>query len=473
MINLKTNRLLIGLIFTTLTFATFISCKVDEPIKQYTIIFHSNGGTTIENLIMNSGEPLIKPIDPTKSDSIFDGWFIDEGKTEPFTFGVTYYTTLGFDLYAKWAKACNINFNTDGGTVIPLTIVNSGKYIIKPNDPIKLGYLFGGWFADSNFTNLFDFSVPASIDITIYAKWNMIQYYPITFESNGGTSVASQSIKSGEFATKPTISNVGKTLVGWYTDNAFTFPYDFYNTAISASITLYAKWATTSPESDFTFDASNGTITVYKGTQTNIVIPESIGGVPVTSIGYKLFENKQINSVVLPSSIIEFESKSEGNFATVSRAFQGCSAKEVNLFNTAIVTLPKWAFGSAKIEQIELPGTLTQLQQGSFEGATIKSIVIPNSVKYIEQYSFFRCKSITKATIGTGALLIGNGTFAECSLFSELIVTRNILPVTTLAVNDNNPFRDVASSLNIKVPMNVLGDYKSFWPSVADKITGY
>ncbi|EAC2389010.1 BspA family leucine-rich repeat surface protein [Listeria monocytogenes] len=37
--------------------------------------------------------------------------------------------------------------------------------------PVKEDYYFDGWYLDQNFTNEFDFSLPAAVSTTIYAKW--------------------------------------------------------------------------------------------------------------------------------------------------------------------------------------------------------------------------------------------------------------------------------------------------------------
>lgn len=67
--------------------------------------------------------------------------------------------------------------------------------------------------------------------------------YTVTFNSNGGSSVSSQTVEEGEKVSKPTDpTRDGYTFGGWYTDSACTQAYDF-NTEVSGNITLYAKWA--------------------------------------------------------------------------------------------------------------------------------------------------------------------------------------------------------------------------------------
>lgn len=45
-----------------------------------------------------------------------------------------------------------------------------------------------------------------------------------------------------------------------------------------------------SPEEDFEFDASTGTITGYTGEAVDVVVPRTIGGKPVRVIGYHAFD---------------------------------------------------------------------------------------------------------------------------------------------------------------------------------------
>lgn len=66
--------------------------------------------------------------------------------------------------------------------------------------------------------------------------------YTVNFESNGGSSVSSQNVESGQKAEKPEDpTREGFTFEGWYSDEELTEAYDF-DTAVTAFLTLYAKW---------------------------------------------------------------------------------------------------------------------------------------------------------------------------------------------------------------------------------------
>ena len=66
--------------------------------------------------------------------------------------------------------------------------------------------------------------------------------YTVTFNSNGGSAVASQKVPEGSKVTAPTApTKEGFLFDGWYTDAALTQSYDF-STAVTADLILYAKW---------------------------------------------------------------------------------------------------------------------------------------------------------------------------------------------------------------------------------------
>lgn len=76
-----------------------------------------------------------------------------------------------------------------------------------------------------------------TVDVTYTAK-----DYTVTYESNGGSTVPSQTVKYNETANKPADpTKSGYTFAGWYTEEKLTNKYDFA-TPVIGNITLYAKW---------------------------------------------------------------------------------------------------------------------------------------------------------------------------------------------------------------------------------------
>ncbi|WP_165501031.1 cell wall-binding repeat-containing protein [Bifidobacterium longum] len=68
-------------------------------------------------------------------------------------------------------------------------------------------------------------------------------YATVTFDSNGGSTVASQNIHIGTMATQPmNPTRSGYTFQGWYTAKNGGTKYDFSQT-VNGDMTLYAHWA--------------------------------------------------------------------------------------------------------------------------------------------------------------------------------------------------------------------------------------
>lgn len=65
--------------------------------------------------------------------------------------------------------------------------------------------------------------------------------YTVTFNSNGGSTVNHQTVKSGAYATEPNCTREGYDLEGWYTKQTDGEKFDF-STHITKNITLYAHW---------------------------------------------------------------------------------------------------------------------------------------------------------------------------------------------------------------------------------------
>ncbi|EAC8001237.1 BspA family leucine-rich repeat surface protein, partial [Listeria monocytogenes] len=65
--------------------------------------------------------------------------------------------------------------------------------------PVKEGHYFDGWYLDKNFTNKFDFSLPAAVSATLYAKWieNYTVVIPAFISLNEATELKVEGINRG------------------------------------------------------------------------------------------------------------------------------------------------------------------------------------------------------------------------------------------------------------------------------------
>lgn len=69
-------------------------------INQYTIVFDSNGGTSVNDITQNYGTTVVAPAEPEKKGYRFDGWFSDAALNVPYAF--TSMPAESIQLYAAW-----------------------------------------------------------------------------------------------------------------------------------------------------------------------------------------------------------------------------------------------------------------------------------------------------------------------------------------------------------------------------------
>lgn len=139
-------------------------------------------------------------------------------------------------------KEYTVTFDVQGhGTAPEVQKIIEGQKAAKPENPSETGFTFVGWYKEASCTNAWNFDTDTvGANITLYAKW--IRIFTVTFDMNGyGEDVTAQTVVDGQKATKPEDpTSTDHGFVGWYTSNDVL--YDF-NTAVSADLTLKAKWA--------------------------------------------------------------------------------------------------------------------------------------------------------------------------------------------------------------------------------------
>lgn len=76
----------------------------------------------------------------------------------------------------------------------------------------------------------------------VYQPTAVATYYTVSFDTDGGTAIADQSVRSGNKAEKPADpTKSGYVFANWYEEDTFTTLFDF-DSAIVADTTVYAKF---------------------------------------------------------------------------------------------------------------------------------------------------------------------------------------------------------------------------------------
>ena len=189
------------------------------------------------------------------------------------------------------------------------------------------------------------------------------------------------------------------------------------------------------------------TIAGYSGTSTEVIIPETINGHSVTSIGEGAFSDcSSLTSIEIPNSVTSI-----GEYA-----FSGCSSLTIyceasekpsgwdSLWNDSSRPVVwnctecgvtengvKWGLTkegvitiagySGTSTEVIIPETInghsvTSIGEGAFSDcSSLTSIEIPNSVTSIGSSAFYYCSSLTSIVIPSSVTSIGFYAFSDCS----------------------------------------------------------
>ena len=203
-----------------------------DPIITYTVTFDSDGGSAVESQYPEKGTKVNEPTAPTKASHNFLGWY--NGKTEWDFENDT--VSSNITLKAKWQPIYTVSFDSNGGSAVEPQYIVDGLKATEPTEPTKATHIFDGWY---NGSTKWDFeNDTVNSNVTLTAKWKAI--YTVTFNSDGGSSVASQDVVEGKKATEPTAPNKASyKFAGWYNGNT---KWNFSTNTVNSNITLTAKW---------------------------------------------------------------------------------------------------------------------------------------------------------------------------------------------------------------------------------------
>lgn len=284
--NKKKIIIAVVLILAVIAIAIFIFWGDKNTKTLYTISFSTNGGNEVVSQKVEEGKNVNKPKNPQKEGYEFLGWYLNG---EYFDFETLVEKDL--KLEARWKEIAKdenepeikedksesddepeikendsekdekettnvtkytVTFDSNGGSKVSKQTVEKNKTAKEPTNPTRSGYIFKGWYLGNSKYN---FSKKITNNLTLKAKWEKVKEeqpsepttpvtpevkkYTVTFNTDGGSNVAKQTVEEGKKATEPKKpTKEGYTFKGWYhNDVLFNF-----NTKIAGNVTLVAKW---------------------------------------------------------------------------------------------------------------------------------------------------------------------------------------------------------------------------------------
>ena len=255
-------------------------------IPKYIVTFDANDGefddpAALEQQELSFGSGSLIPVDQdgnpdglpdlTYTDHTFDGWYKDEGCTEPWGF-VTDKVEGDITLFAKWTastKYYDVTYDGKGATSgIPANSSKAaGSTFNIGGEPTRSGYTFDGWKSSDDgktYDAGTEYTMPEN-NVTFTALWSKngggggSTKYKVTYDANGGKG---QHVTSGMSSGtshkiltvgKTSITNSGYRFIGWSktpTGNVVYDPGD--SITVNKNIRLYAQWEDVDLEDAYT-----------------------------------------------------------------------------------------------------------------------------------------------------------------------------------------------------------------------------
>ena len=127
--------------------------------------------------------------------------------------------------------------------------VSKGATADETEAPVRDGYTFHGWYADPDYTSLYDFAQPVTGDIAVYALWQKdgAEYATVTFDYDYyGAKLVSYSypVEVGSPVSQPvgTPERVGYAFDKWVDENGADFDF---TAPVAGDVTVKAAWTKT------------------------------------------------------------------------------------------------------------------------------------------------------------------------------------------------------------------------------------
>lgn len=243
--------------------------------------------------------------------------------------------------------------------------------------------------------------------------------------------------------------------------------------SVTTSIKLDNNGLIPTPEAFFTSTIlADGTcsITNYTGLSKDVIIPATINGVKVTTIGGTAFYNKGLTSLIIPLGITRIENGTSEDVGAFSRNY------------LTLVTIPDSvtyigndAFYGNRVERLYLGDNVKTLALRCFKSNSISEIVFNSKLEVIGDQAF-RFNALVNVTIPGSVKTLGHLSFSQNKLVTFTIPS-SVTTISEYMLGSNNlTVINIPNSLkaNIQANPKLLGKYAPgnlIWTSTEDSLS--
>ena len=190
----------------------------------------------------------------------------------------------------------------------------------------------------------------------------------------------------------------------------------------------------------------DGTVEIktYMGDASEVIIPNTIDGKKVTSIGDEAFyENKNLEKITIPDSVTNI-----GNAAFSGTAWYENQPDGMVFLGKVLYAYKGIMYGNTNIV---IPDGTVSISKNAFCGYLgLTKVTIPSSLKKIGEYAFGSCSSLRDITFSNGLTDIGDKAFYDCYGLTDITLPESVTSI------GNNAFEGCSRLKNIVIPDNVI-----------------
>ena len=355
--------------------------ETQKPITIYhKVTFKNYDGTILQEVNVEDGKnATYTGATPTRTNTpeftyTFTGW---DGSLENITADcvrVAQYSTTNVEYTVKF-------YNYDNQLLYTDVVYYQETAVYYGPTPTREAtssyyYTFKGW--DKDLTNVTkSFTTKAVFDAHGVSK-------QITLKPSNGQSDSVVTVTYGEAYDLGTPVNTGFTFLGWFANETLAIPTSGTWEYEGVSV-VTAKWGTGYYEFVENEDGYTVSLTDEGKSVSEIVIPVSFNGKPVTALGENfLRDNTKIEKITIPASIKRIP----------DYAFYQCTKLREVVLNEGLEEIGRYAFDSCKLKRIIIPSSCTTIEQFAFENnKDLYHVYLPSSVETVEQFAFYSINS--------------------------------------------------------------------------------
>lgn len=157
-------------------------------------------------------------------------------------------------------------------------------------------------------------------------------------------------------------------------------------------------------------------------------------------LGCYVFAHCSLTSINIPLSVTSIE----------DNALSYTSLENINI-PSSVTSIGRYAFGYCNhLKSVNIPSSVTEIGKCAFlECDSLTSVNIPSSVTEIGEYAFQWCESLKNINIPSSVTEIKEGTFSECKSLEKINIPSSVTEIEKYA------FYGCSSLESIKIPSNV------------------